>query len=72
MDDRIDLPCIDEDGNVTNYQMRFWELLDICVNTFAVDLLAQIAVMRSEGKKIVTVEIVGYDKHILKLVIQTK
>lgn len=72
MDSMLDLPCMDEEGNVLNHQQRFWELMDVCINTFSMDLLSQIAEFRRVGKKIVTVDVVGYDKYTLKLVIKTK
>jgi len=72
MEHELGLSCVDEDGNVTNLQQRFWELMDVCINTFSMDLLSQIAEHRRTGKKIDTVVVVGYDKFTLKLIIKTK
>lgn len=66
------LPCIDEEGNVTNHQQRFLELFDVCLNVFTLDLIATITDLRRTGKKIVTVVVVGYDKFTLKIMVQTK
>lgn len=72
MDSMLELPCMDEDGNVLNHQQRFWELMDVCIITFSMDLLSQISELRRTGKKIVTVDVVGYDKFTLKLIVKTK
>lgn len=72
MDEGLGLPCVDEEGNIINLQQRFWELLDVCIHTFSMDLLSQLAELRRTGKKIVTVDVVGYDKFTLKLMVKTK
>lgn len=72
VDQELGVSCIDEDGNVTNHQQRFWELMDVCINTFSMDLLSGIAELRRTGKKIDTVVVVGYDKYTLKLIVKLK
>ena len=72
MEGGLGIPCVDEDGAISNSQQRFWELLDICINTFSVDVLSQLAELRRVGKKIVTVVVVSYDKFTLKLMVTTK
>lgn len=68
----LGLPCIDDEGNVTNAQQRFLELFDVALNAFTLDLVSTINDLRRVGKKIVTVVVVGYDKFTFKVMVQTK
>lgn len=72
MDIGLGLPCVDDEGNVSNHQQRFLELFDVALNAYTLDLLSTINELRRLGKKIVTVVVVGYDKFTLKLMVQTK
>lgn len=72
MENQLGLSCVDEDGIVSNPQQRFWELMEVCITTFSMDILSQLMEHRRLGKKIVTVVVVGYDKYTLKLMVQTK
>lgn len=72
MNEGLGLPCIDDEGMVTNRQHRFLELFDLCLNTFTLDLVSTINDLRRTGKKISTVDVVGYDKYTFKIMVQTK
>ncbi|AEH03470.1 hypothetical protein AVT69_gp044 [Pseudomonas phage PhiPA3] len=72
MDESLSLPTIDEDGVITNLRLRFRELIEVLANGYTDELAATLRGFTSSGEKIVTIDVVGYDKYKLTLLVTTE
>lgn len=62
---------IDDTGNVTSTKGRYDELVEACVSNFNGQIVAVLRGIQYQARQIYTVDVVGYDKNTLKILLKT-
>ncbi|BEG72684.1 hypothetical protein RVBP21_3120 [Pseudomonas phage BRkr] len=63
------IKTISDDGEAVDWRLRFRELMDVCVNAYKDDMVSTLRSFQSKSEIISTVNIVGYDKYKLSIMV---